>query len=214
MTVSDSAQSRPYPCRQAAYTTYMNRTNFGRGSGSEPPDGSWIAVQVWPGREQAVRRSLEVRGYATYLPVSATRANQNRVLFSGYVFCRYRQQAVARIVEVRGALRLVSFDGRVSVIREGEIAALRQIEASEIENKSAEYMVTGDLVQVIRGPLQGLNGFLVQGDHLDTWIVVSINLLKRSVHARVALTDVRKYLQASIEDDDEGTDAQQWKSIQ
>jgi len=167
---------------------------------SEARDGAWIAVQVRPGAERAVSRSLRTRGYVDFLPLykpqqlwnipSDTSVVPEKVLFPGYVFCRFIQAPAFRIVEIPGVVRLVGFNRKVAAIPDEEIDAISKVIASNTPRKPAPFFQQGEPVEVVNGPLAGVTGTLLRQKGSE-WVVICVPLLKNAIAAEINLRDVR-----------------------
>jgi len=170
----------------------------------EAHDGAWIAVQVRPGFERAVSGSLQRRGYVEFLPTykplyerTAARAG-GRVLFPGYVFCRYVRFPAFRIVEIPGVVRLVGFGNKVALIPDQEIDDIRKIVASGADSRVIPFIREGEQIEVVSGPLKGVIGVLAWLKRTDC-VVISVPLLSRSVAVEVSLRDVRPIARDPVE---------------
>jgi transcription antitermination factor NusG len=79
---------------------------------------------------------------------------------------------------------VVSFGRGPAPLDEQEIASLKKLVASRSPLKPWPFLEAGARVRVERGPLRGLEGFVLQAG--DAWrVVVSITLLQRSVAAEI-----------------------------
>lgn len=170
----------------------------------EAHDGAWIAVQVRPRFERAVSGSLQRRGYVEFLPTytplferTPARAD-GRVLFPGYVFCRYVRFPAFRIVEIPGVVRLVGFGNKVALIPDQEIEDIRKIVASGADSRVVPFIREGERIEVVNGPLKGVTGVLSRLKSRDC-VVISVPLLSRSVAAEVNLRDVRPIARDPVE---------------
>jgi transcription antitermination factor NusG len=111
-------------------------------------------------------------------------------LFPNYVFSRFSWRQHASLFRVPGIRSVVSFGDTPAAISDEEIAALRLMLNSGVLLKPWPYLKPGQKVRIERGPLQGLDGVLVK-DNGDWHIVVSVELLQRSVAAVVDRDAVR-----------------------
>jgi transcription antitermination factor NusG len=69
-------------------------------------------------------------------------------------------------------------------VEESEIAAVQRIVASDALSRPWPFLNTGDRVQVIDGPLAGLEGILLEFKK-SLRLVVSVTLLQRSVAVEI-----------------------------
>ena len=165
--------------------------------------GMWVAVFSHAGRERSVQQGLAERGYETFLPTYAVRSERGarrlstRVLFPGYVFCRYLEHAVHRIVSVPNVLRLVGTTRNAEPIPDEEIDSIRRIIGSGVYSEPWFYVTAGTRVVITNGALRGLEGIFVNAASASR-VIVSVTLLQRSVAVEVHATDVAPVKHADV----------------
>jgi len=151
----------------------------------------WFALRVKPHRERVVAAAARHKGFEEFLPLFKCRrrwSDRLKVLelplFPGYVFCRLSEEDRFGLLTIPGVVHLVS-NGRVPLpIDDGEISALQTAIRSEIPVEPWPFLEVGERVKLSRGPLAGLEGFLVQV-HDRQRVVVGLAVLKRSVAVEV-----------------------------
>jgi transcription antitermination factor NusG len=94
-----------------------------------------------------------------------------------------------RVLLVPGVARLVGFNGSPVSLPDAEIEALREKLNHRVRAEPHPYLQAGRRVRVRRGPLEGFEGILVRRKHKFR-IVVSIDLIMRSIAAEVDIADV------------------------
>ena len=154
-------------------------------------EARWFAAVTRPHHEKAAAQSLEKAGWETFLPLyRSRRVWSDRIkeldlpLFSGYVFTRFAWQSRVRVLRFPGIHSIVSFGRRPAPIPEEEMAAVRRMVASGLPVEPWPFLRVGQRVRLERGPLEGLEGILIQVKR--GWrVVVSVELLRRSVAAEV-----------------------------
>jgi transcription antitermination factor NusG len=163
---------------------------------SELHDGAWVAVYTHAGCEKLASESLRQRGYEVFLPTYPARGatarrkgSIDRVLFPGYLFCRYMRHPTYRILDAPYALRLVGFHRQPTPIPEHEVAWIRSIVDSGVYSEPWKYLTVGTAVAIKRGPLRGLEGILIDTP-VGTRLVLSVALLQRAVAVEVDARDV------------------------
>jgi transcription antitermination factor NusG len=157
---------------------------------------NWFAVAVKPRQEKLAARVLRDQGLEDYLPLyRARRRWSDRLkeietpLFAGYVFCRFALQDRAPVLRTPGVRSIVTFGGRPAPVSDSEISALRQAVGSGRAVEPWSEPGQGEPIRIERGPLSGLRGVLVRAR--DDWrVVVSVELLRRSVAVEVDLADL------------------------
>jgi transcription antitermination factor NusG len=152
---------------------------------------SWFAIQTRLNIEKTVEMSLFTKGYETFLPTykqidrgPAGSSIREKPLFPGYLFCRILCAGGSKIVETPGVIRIVKFCGRPCEVPESQIEAIRTIVRTDTPRKPLQTLVCGATVRIEKGPLSGLQGVLMSDSDAD-WIVISIDLMGRSVAARI-----------------------------
>jgi len=149
--------------------------------------GAWYAAQVRVGRERVCAAHLDARGYEVCLPYhreahqwSDRLRTVTRALFPGYVFCRASQEAFGKVVTTPGVVRLVGNGNRPVPVPPEEIEPLQQLVANGLTARPWALLTVGRQVRLVRGPLQGVTGTIidVSGTHR---IVVAITLLQRAI---------------------------------
>ena len=88
------------------------------------------------------------------------------------------------IVTTPGFVQLVGFGSGPSAIPEAEIQALERIVASQLPVAHCGYTRIGEAVELIEGPLRGVQGIVLR-QAKTTHFVVSIELLQRSVAVEI-----------------------------
>jgi transcription antitermination factor NusG len=156
----------------------------------------WYVAHLRANREKRAAEELGLRLVEHFLPLyaSARRWKDRRVtldlpLFPGYLFVRIRLLDRLRVLGVPSVARLVSFAGLPIALADAEIDALREKLARGVRAEPCSYLAIGRRVRVMRGPMEGLEGFLV-ARRKKSRIVISIDAIQRSIAAEVDATDI------------------------
>lgn len=148
----------------------------------------WFAIYVKTRHEKQVAFALEGRGYEAFLPTRVKRHAYNRTfhlpLFPGYVFSRIEPSNTLPIVTTPGVVSIVGNGRSPEPISEPEIEGLKTIVKAGLRPIPWRYLSPGQEILVESGPLRGVKGVLVDARN-ETWVVLSINLLRRSVAVKV-----------------------------
>jgi transcription antitermination factor NusG len=150
--------------------------------------------------EQMVHDQLAGKEFDLFLPKceawerrSGTRRLSGTPLFPGYLFLRHALDKQSYI-EVRKARGLVSILGdgweRPASLPDSEINAIRRMVGAKVPAVAHPYLKEGRRVRITRGSLAGLEGILVQLKMNQGLLVLSLNLLQRSVAVEVDCTAV------------------------
>lgn len=155
----------------------------------------WYALWTHSQCEQLVRGQLDGRGFEVFLPTigvwswrAGVKHKIRRPLFPGYLFVR-DELSGARYVELLKARGLVGVlggqDGGPGEIPESEIDAIRTLVNAELPAAPYPYLQTGQRVRITDGPLAGVEGILVDRRAGKGFLVLSVNLFRRSVAVEV-----------------------------
>jgi transcription antitermination factor NusG len=174
---------------------------------------SWYAIWTRSHCERLVEQQLTARGFSPFLPEvpalrhhsrtavrkPSGRAARNNVkaapMFPGYLFVRdaMTKERYVEMLGVRGIVRVLE-DGwtRLTPIPESDIDAIRHIVESGVAVFPHPLLRHGDRVRVVDGPLSGIEGIFVTDSQQKGRLVVTIDLLGRSVAVEVSGEDVER----------------------
>lgn len=166
----------------------------------QPSLDPWHVLWTHSHCEQLVCDQLAAKGFHPFLPclrVWSTRAGRRRLIsvpmFPGYVFLHDALDKTAH-VEARKARGTVCILGeawdRPARVPEAEIQAIRRVVDSGLPTLAHPYLREGRRVRIIAGPLAGVEGILAKARPEKGLLVLSVNLLQRSVAAEVDCADV------------------------
>ena len=110
-------------------------------------------------------------------------------LFAGYCFARFSLADQLPVLQSQGVVRVVGSSGRPEPIPDEEIESLQTLISNSSDYDCYPYLREGMLVEVIRGPLQGIKGRLVR-EARSCRLVLSIRLLQRAVAIEIDVTSV------------------------
>lgn len=161
------------------------------GSSSRMSMGSclpWFAVYVKPRHEKNVALALEGKGHDTLVPTYSHRVKYNKrfdlPLFPGYVLCRIDLANRLPVLTTPGVLFIVGMGPEPEPISEQELQQIVRLTESGLMPKPWPYVAAGQEISLESGPLQGVQGVIVDADD-EKWLVVSVNLLRRSVAVKI-----------------------------
>ena len=153
-----------------------------------PPQ--WYAVHTRSHFEQKVYDGFLGKSIESFLPkmqVMSRRKDRRQKIFvpllPGYVFVRTELAPTEYldILKTIGVVRMISFKGKPVPAREEEIDSLMILDGTDRTVQNRAYMKRGDLVMIMEGPLKGLIGFYLRHKGKADKVVVSIELLSRSL---------------------------------
>lgn len=168
-------------------------------SAIEVVEAPWYAVWTRSRAEKAVADQLARKNIEVFLPTvqrwSRWKDRKKRIdwpLFPGYCFARFELTGILDVLKSSGVATVVSFDGKPAPIPHQEVAAIQRLIETELQFDPCPLLHEGDLVEVVRGPLKGVVGRLVQKGP-KTKLVLSITMINRAVAVVFDAADVRKY---------------------
>ncbi|MGH2361171.1 MAG: transcription termination/antitermination protein NusG [bacterium] len=164
----------------------------------EPAGLEWHVLWTHSHFEQLVHDQLAARGFELFLPkinVWSRRGGVRRLcrvpMFPGYLFLHHAMDKTSYI-EVRKARGLAQVLGqrwdRLSAVPEREIETIQRVHAADLPAMPHPFLREGQRVRITRGPLTDVEGILVRVKPNKGLLVVSINLLQRSVAVEVDCT--------------------------
>lgn len=155
------------------------------------PDQAWYAVWLRSHHEQLVAQQLSAKGFHTFLPEIptwstrlGTKQTVRTPMFPGYLFVRdaMDKERYINLLKVRGIVRVLEAGwSRLTPIPDEDIDAIQQIVQADVPVFPHAHLRHGDRVRVLEGPLTGLEGIFVQDKPAKGRLVVTVNMLGRSV---------------------------------
>jgi transcription antitermination factor NusG len=135
---------------------------------------------------------LSLRGFETYLPVCRVKRNwSDRIkiidepVFPGYLFGRFHLADRVRVLEAPGVKQIVGIGNTPEPISDSELDNLRTLVSADTLVEPWPYLPAGQRIHIDRGPLAGVEGFVVRAEQGALRIVVSLDLLQRSVATEI-----------------------------
>ncbi|MBP1607973.1 MAG: putative Transcription termination/antitermination factor NusG [Acidobacteria bacterium] len=160
---------------------------------------SWYAVCTRSRFEKKLLWELTERSVEVFLPMreilSRWKDRKKRIwipLFSGYIFVNHinTPENRYRVLNVPGAVRFVSINGRAEPVPDYQIDAVRRFLEANIAVDPYPYMQVGRRVEIIAGPLKGIQGILVQKKGRFRF-VLKVDLIQQAVSVEVDASDIR-----------------------
>jgi transcription antitermination factor NusG len=148
----------------------------------------WFAVYVKYRHEKRVASILANKGYESFLPTYSKRHSNSMTfelpLFPGYVFSRLDTTNPLSVISTPGVFSILGNARGPEAIPEDQIETIRQIINASICPRPWPYLATGEPVYIAEGPLRGIGGLVVAASN-ERWLVVSVNLLQRSIAVKL-----------------------------
>jgi transcription antitermination factor NusG len=161
----------------------------------------WLVVWTHSNSEHRVDEQLAGKGFETFLPMVKTwsrrRGTQSLIavpMFPGYVFVHHAidKRSYIDILQARGVVRILGerWD-RPAAVEDGEIESIRRVAGAGLPVFPHPYLAEGQQVRITHGPLAGVEGILLSTKPQKGLLVVSVDLLQRSVAVDVESTQVQ-----------------------
>jgi transcription antitermination factor NusG len=152
----------------------------------------WYGVRVRSNGEAQASSELSAREFEAFLPTQRVRRRwSDRVkrlevpLFPGYLFCKFWPQERVKVLEAPAVIQVLGIGGTPIPVSDTEIADIRTLVDSHLTITPWPYLSTGQRVRIGHGPLAGIDGIIANAQDGNSRVVVSINLLQRSVATEI-----------------------------
>jgi transcription termination/antitermination protein NusG len=140
------------------------------------------------------------KGFAVFLPKidlwsrrGGIRHRISTPMFPSYLFLHHAMDKISfiEVCKARGLVRILGerWD-RLSTVPESEIDAIQRVLHAELPVVPHPYLREGQRVRISEGPLTGVEGILVQSKPNKGLLVLSVELLRRSIAVEVDATVV------------------------
>ena len=161
---------------------------------------SWFVLWTQSHCERLVTDQLAAKGFEVFLPTIRAWSRQRGArkmislpMFPGYSFIRHavERYSYVEILKTRGVVRILG-DGweRLAPVPDDDVEAIQRIAETDVPVFPHTYLREGQWVRIVDGPLRGLEGVLVQAKPSKGVLVISVELLRRSVAVEVDGTQV------------------------
>lgn len=159
----------------------------------------WYAIYTKARNEKKVYERFLEQGIESYLPLVKTlRQWSDRKkwvempLLSSYVFVKVPQYKLREIIQVDGAAKYISFEGKPAAIPDKQIDNLRLLVNGEADIEvTGEKLAPGDPVEVTHGSLRGLTGELLKINNRNK-VVIRIDRLDINLVVKIQKAFLRK----------------------
>lgn len=155
---------------------------------------NWYAVHTRSRFEQKVHDGICGKSIEVFLPriqvMSRRKDRRKKILvplIPGYVFVRTGMdpEEHLNILKTVGVVRMIGFKGKPVPAKEEEITSLMILDGTDRTVQNRTFMNKGDRVMIMEGPLKGLVGFYIGHREKSDKVVVSVELLKRSMEVDI-----------------------------
>jgi transcriptional antiterminator NusG len=165
-----------------------------------PSGAQWFALWTRSRQEKASAAVLETLNITCFLPLkSEVRqwSDRNQTvqvpLFSGYLFVRMNPTKDSRlqVLKTPGIAGFVGNNAGPLPIPDKQIDDIRTVLTQRADCSILPLLEEGDLVRVVRGPLAGVEGQLLQSNSA-TRLLISIEMINKTLSVKVLREDVER----------------------
>ena len=159
-----------------------------------PENFHWYAIHTRSHFEQKVYDGLRGKSIEAFLPriqmLSRRKDRRKKILvpmLPGYIFVHMDgdPEHYWDIIKTVGVVRMIGFEGKPVPANDEEVKALMILDGTDRTVHNKAYMKRGDRVMVMEGPLKGLVGLYLRHKGQSDKVVVSVELLRRSLAVEI-----------------------------
>jgi transcription termination/antitermination protein NusG len=156
----------------------------------------WYALRTRSRHEKMVRDQLLHQGIEPLLPtvkrLSQWKDRKKEIevpLFSGYCFVRFNAEQKLPVLKTIGVVDIVGGGQRPEPIPDEEISAIQTLMSSVLPYDPHPYLQEGMKVEVVRGPLQGVQGILLRKEKRHR-LILGVRLIQQAAAVEIDTADV------------------------
>ncbi len=167
--------------------------------GIEVLEPKWYALYTRSRFEKKMLSELTERKIEVFLPMrevlSRWKDRKKKIwipLFPGYIFINHINTPENRfkVLNIPGAVRFIGHQGHADPVPEEQIQYVRRFLESSISMDPYPYVKVGSRVEVIAGPLKGIQGILVKKRGKFRF-VLQVDLIRQAVSVEIDASDVQ-----------------------
>jgi transcriptional antiterminator NusG len=161
----------------------------------------WYAIHSRSRHEDVVQKGLDRKLIESFVPkmqVMSRRKDRRKIILApilrGYVFVHsdLNPDQYWDIIKTYGVVRIIGIRGKPVPVKDDEILSLKKLHGTDRTVRNQAYMKEGDKIMIMEGPLKGLTGFYLRHRGKADKVVISIELLQRSLAIEVENLMVEK----------------------
>lgn len=165
-------------------------------------EAQWYAVRTRSRHEEVAATLLQRKSFNVFLPKITSWSKRKdrkkkilRALFPGYFFvrCELTNERWLEIRKTHGVVDLLCVNKGPQPIPDEQILSVRSVVESGITFVNRPYLQQGDRVLVVNGSLKGATGIFLRDEAKHGKLVVSVDLLNRSLEVEMDETDVDRF---------------------
>jgi len=170
--------------------------------GSSASEEKWYAVKTRSRHEQVAADLLARKSFAVFFPQISCWSKRKdrklrilRPLFPGYLFIHFElsNNLWLQVRKTRGVVDLLRLRKDPEPIPDEQILSVKMLVESGVTYVSRPFLNEGDKVLVSGGPLEGAIGRYLHSDENKGKLIVSVDLLSRSLEVEIDAKDVERF---------------------
>jgi len=156
----------------------------------------WFVLYTRSRHEKFVEKHLTEKGTEAFTPTVLLRKKwSDRVkfieepLFKSYCFAKFPLKDKTKIVSEPGVVHIIHFRNQYVPVEDGIIDSLKILVENKVQIDPHPYLKIGKRVRIKRGPLKGVEGYILEKRNKNTSLVISIEALNSSITCNVDIDD-------------------------
>ena len=154
----------------------------------------WYCIHTRSRHEEAVYQRLSDKKFQAFLPkleVWSKRKDRRKkiqkALFPGYLFVQetLNPRLGLEILKTPGVVKILGNEEGPVPVPDAQIESVKKILNGNAAVSPFPYLKEGQRVRVVDGPLKGCEGFLIKIKEEKEKLVISLDLLRRSVSVEI-----------------------------
>ncbi len=165
------------------------------------PAARWHVLWTHSNCERLVYEQLRAQGFEVLLPMIGQWARRRGLrylarvpMFPGYLFLHQAIDKLSylQVCKARGLVRILGEQwDRLAVVPDREIESIQKLILHDLPALPHSYLREGQRVRVLRGALANAEGILLKSEPEKGLLVLSVELLRRSVAVQIDCTLVQ-----------------------
>ncbi len=152
----------------------------------------WFALYTRSRHEKFVESELLKKGVEAFTPkITLRRSWVDRVkqieapFFKSYCFAKFSLNNRVKVLSQKGVVCVVHFNDQYIAVEDSVINSLRIMIENRIKIDPYPYLNKGDRIVIKKGPLKGLEGYILEKRKKNTTLVISVDAIESSVRCIV-----------------------------
>jgi transcription antitermination factor NusG len=161
-------------------------------------ESRWHVLWTRSHCEQLVHDRLSSKGFESFLPKIGQWSRRKGLrylaqvpMFPGYLFLHHAidKTSYIEVCKTRGLVRILGARwDHLGTVPDREMEAIQKVIGADLPAMPHPYLREGQRVRVVRGPLASAEGILVKSEPKKGLLVLSVELLQRSVGVEIDCT--------------------------